>query len=660
MTYHSGVTMKPLHQALLGSLISMTLLAQTRPPVNSTNRDRPGPWDNDVLAYRVTAGFDPEKLATFERAGVPTVARMKDSRLIAAFQHFPADDNRNFDRVAVSFSSTEGREWSKPEPILVIGMDPGLARPFDPTLVPLPDGRVRLYFTSNRSPDFRRSTPAIYSAISTNGIHYTFEPGQRFKVDGRIVIDCAVALHDGTFHLIVPDNGTAVEFTGGQDRHEPPRGGTGYHAISKDGLNFERTLDLTLPSGRDRWLGNLQSQDGRLVFFGTGAGPWPVTSKDGVIWETAATGSRLPGADPGAVKLRDGSWLLLVTSSPRPGTPSAQQQGGMRGHSFEDGPRPLGGPRIPRFNDPLPPPQNGPHGPEFDRSPRLPQRRGEPNSPREHRVLSATSRDGLTWSRDEGIRLVSASVPCAINDRDQRVLLYVVRPPDEPGGIGGVSCAVSTNGTDFTIARQFRIEGLSTRTAADPSIMLDGDGKFRLYYLASNHHGDPAAGENPHQINYALSDDGLHFREAGTAFTYDNLVDPDVFQFKDRWFMYVFARHGTVIATSVNGRDFQYLRDMSPRDWGTTAAVQLPDGRLRLYAFEQRVPIGNKVRSFVSTNGLEWNPEPGERLKAREGEQITDPFVIRWRGSWKMYFRTSAARTLPGGAVPPLPSRSAR
>ena len=35
------------------------------------------------------------------------------------------------------------------------------------------------------------------------------------------------------------------------------------------------------------------------------------------------------GADPGAVKLRDGSWLLVVTGPPRPGTASAAQR--MRG-----------------------------------------------------------------------------------------------------------------------------------------------------------------------------------------------------------------------------------------------------------------------------------------------------------------------------------------
>ena len=37
-----------------------------------------GPWDNDVLVYRVGPGGKVTQVATFERAGVATIARMKD------------------------------------------------------------------------------------------------------------------------------------------------------------------------------------------------------------------------------------------------------------------------------------------------------------------------------------------------------------------------------------------------------------------------------------------------------------------------------------------------------------------------------------------------------------------------------------------------------
>lgn len=279
---------------------------------------------------------------------------------------------------------------------------------------------------------------------------------------------------------------------------------------------------------------------------------------------------------------------------------------------------------------------------------------GGGTSPRDHEVHSASSRDGLTWTRDEGVRLSQASVPAACNDGDRRVLLFVVRPPDVAPGSSGISCVASTDGINFANEPSFRIEGLTTTRNADPSIVTDSAGKLRLYYLASNAQGDPASDPNPHKINYALAEDGLRFREAGTAFAYDNLVDPDVFRYRGRWFMYVFGKGGTVIATSADGAKFSFAEIMTPPDWGTTAPVLLPDGRLRLYAFEQRVPAGNAVASFVSRDGLNWTEEPGQRLKAKADEQITDPFVIPWRGGWKMYFKHSPvrARNFPGQPPP--------
>ena len=169
-----------------------------------------GPWDQDVLVFVVDAEGAVTKTATFERAGVPTVSRMKDGRLIAAHQFFPASDPDSFDKVAVHFSSDEGYTWTDSEVIRIAGLPEGMRFPFDPTLVVLPDGRIRLYFTSLHGKRFEEDAPAIYSAISTNGIDYTFEPGTRFGIPGRPVIDCAVVLHKGIFHLYSPDNGVQI------------------------------------------------------------------------------------------------------------------------------------------------------------------------------------------------------------------------------------------------------------------------------------------------------------------------------------------------------------------------------------------------------------------------------------------------------------------
>ena len=155
------------------------------PPHNSSAE---GPWKRDVIAYRASDKGNIEKVATFERAGVPTIARMKDGRLVVAHQHFPENDQASFDKVAVRFSSDDGSTWADPVVIRLNGLPDGMRFPFDPTLVPLPDGRIRLYFTGNMGRTFGPSAPAIHSAVSTDGIAYTYEPGIRFGVEGRMVI----------------------------------------------------------------------------------------------------------------------------------------------------------------------------------------------------------------------------------------------------------------------------------------------------------------------------------------------------------------------------------------------------------------------------------------------------------------------------------------
>jgi len=301
-----------------------------QPPPQNFNAD--GPWNRDVIAYRVSASGAVETAATFERAGVPTIARMKDGRLIVAHQHFPENDRENFDKVAVHFSSDDGQTWTAPQVIQVAGLPEGMRFPFDPTLVPLPDGRVRLYFTGNMGRTFQRSTPAIHSAISKDGVNYTYEPGVRFGVERRTVIDCATVLHRGVFHLFVPDNGVGLspgQRPGNEPAADRPRGGVGYHATSKDGLNFMRVDDVQI-EGRRRWLGNAESDGKRITFYGTGEGLsrgtaaggrprggfWMATSEDGQSWKLLAN-PPIGGGDPGAVQTRDGGLLVVITGESR-------------------------------------------------------------------------------------------------------------------------------------------------------------------------------------------------------------------------------------------------------------------------------------------------------------------------------------------------------
>ena len=110
-------------------------------------------------------------------------------------------------------------------------LPPGYDRAFDPTPVTLPDGRFRLYFTSKQG----GGNTAIFSALSKDAIHYTLEPGMRFGVDGENVVDCSVAKLGDTWHLYAP---------------VPRENGRAYHAVSKDGLQFEQQPEVNVSSRR--------------------------------------------------------------------------------------------------------------------------------------------------------------------------------------------------------------------------------------------------------------------------------------------------------------------------------------------------------------------------------------------------------------------------
>jgi hypothetical protein len=318
-------------QLLILLASALALLHAGAAPSPTERRSRPGPWDQDVIVHRIDTNGVAKRIAVFERAGVPTVTRWKE-QLIAAHQHFPENDEPNFDKVAVRFSTDEGTTWSAAQVIKLDGLPDDMRFPFDPTLVPLPDGRVRLYFTSTPKRPAAERQPAIYSAVSTNGIRYLFEPGVRFAIAGRPVIDCAVVLHKGVFHLYSPENGTRMPGTrpAADSAEEPPRIGAGYHATSKDGLKFAREADVTIAGGRFRWLGNAQSDGATITFYGTADGPrgkWVATSTNGAAWTLDERAGRSAGADPGAVTLRDGGLLVIGTGPPRPGTPSAERRG---------------------------------------------------------------------------------------------------------------------------------------------------------------------------------------------------------------------------------------------------------------------------------------------------------------------------------------------
>lgn len=284
----------------LDVVISNTAGSVTTPAVDLRVVTENGPWRTGL---RIAASSSPTAFGGFTswvpQAGVASLAALPGGRVVGVFQWFPFDDLASFDRVAVVFSADSGRTWSTPRRIVMQGFPDTLQRPFDPTITVTADGRFRLYYTSSRSDGGRISGPnGFYSAISTDGVTYTFEPGARFMTT-RSTVDCAVVRWNGQWHLVSPVGA-------------PDEGG--YHAVSGDGLAFTRLPDIVTRGTPFNVLGNLTIVNGALRFYGSSPqGVWYADYTSASGWNTPAVLSGVMGGDPAVVEAAPGRWLLVTT-----------------------------------------------------------------------------------------------------------------------------------------------------------------------------------------------------------------------------------------------------------------------------------------------------------------------------------------------------------
>ena len=278
------------------------------------NQQMNAPWNRDLLMRWSADGTSFSEASLFVRSGgVPSLARDEKGRLIAAFQWFPSDQRESFDKVAVRVSETGGASWTEPVAITVANLPENFQRPFDPTIVTLPGPRYRMYFSCGP-----RNTPgqhglstsiATYSAVSGDGVDYTFEPQPRFAVEGHTVIDCAVTQFKMLWYYAAPIG--------------KPEDGA-YSGTSADGVSFTRGANLASTGGMN-WTGNLIALSNELRFYGSSnRGIWWSASHDGKQWGSATwTGVR--GGDPGIVQAGDKFLLVYVSESvrndPRPFAP---------------------------------------------------------------------------------------------------------------------------------------------------------------------------------------------------------------------------------------------------------------------------------------------------------------------------------------------------
>lgn len=387
----------------------------------------------------------------------------------------------------------------------------------DPSIVMLKDGRYRLYYFVETSPPSQPE--GIYSAISTDGVNFT-EEGKAFAYSNVVDADVYKVKKEWMMISVRPTGDDAVV------------------SHSRDGVNFEYLKDLQLQGYRPSTPVALVPFKGggkqfRMYALNTRTGNIEsLISTNGVDF-SVEPGTRLARvgdqrlSDPFVLKLPNGTWKMFYRL-----TQADSRNRYMALHACDTA-------------------------------------RTDCTDPRNHQVYLAESADGSQWTLAQGWKPYAGSVPDAIRRGNQ---LYVYSLP---------STLVRYDLTTFTQSApvNFTVSGASH--IVDPSLAMDENGRFVMFYMQGQTGGDPASCL-PGQTNCTKI-----FRSAtevegsnGTSFTVDTGVratvelnglttskmasDPDIFSNSREYVMYI--SHGASTsawtATELRGK-FSKLQDLS-------------------------------------------------------------------------------------------------
>lgn len=254
-------------------------------------------WSGDGISFNTSSIFQ-------DSAGVPSVIKWKEDTLIAVFQWFRAPQGSpTWDKVAVKFSYDNGINWTNPAPIEINGLPANYQRPFDPTLIKLANDSLRIYFSSSNGIPAMGLDSSVntYSAISNDGVHYTFESNARVDEPDNKVIDPAVIFFNNAFHYLAPIG-------------SPQQGA--YHYVSPNGINFTKVPDINSDISHN-WTGNYMVNDSNdLRFYGSGGQSiWFNSSSNGGVWN-GYVNTNIAGGDPSVLRISNNNYLMIYVGTP--------------------------------------------------------------------------------------------------------------------------------------------------------------------------------------------------------------------------------------------------------------------------------------------------------------------------------------------------------
>ena len=265
-------------------------------------------------------------------------------------------------------------------------------------------------------------------------------------------------------------------------------------------------------------------------------------------------------------------------------------------------------------------------------------------------VESVAETLSFSWEKDSGSRIEDGSVPFVHKLKDGRVRLYYCNSE-------GILSAISNDGLTFAKEQGVRISpgtGFELQVC-DPTIVDIPEGKMRMYYKGANSQaGEP--GQSVHKIYSAVSSDGLAFQKEGLRIDSETSGDNDWASVPDAITLpgglvriyYVTAaemQHGIGSAISSDGLDFVKEPGIRVPNLVDPALVRIADKYVLFAASidERFAKVPKGIYYMESSDGLDFS----EPTAVFQGNDVYDPSVL------KIDNRT--VRVFYGKVMPPQP-----
>ncbi|MDP2931431.1 MAG: hypothetical protein Q8O05_02890 [Chloroflexota bacterium] len=256
------------------------------------------------------------------------------------------------------------------------------------------------------------------------------------------------------------------------------------------------------------------------------------------------------------------------------------------------------------------------------------------------------------WTVDPGVRLEDAIVPNLYRLEDGRSRMYY-------GGPGGILSAISEDGLTFTRETGVRVPsgspGGPEMIVSDPTLVRLKDGRVRMFYKGATGPGGP--GQSVHSVFSAVSTDGLSFKKEGIRIDPQQTPDrgwasvPEAIVLPDgRVRLYYVSdgldvKHGIVSAVSEDGLSFT-REDTRLTGFVDPAIIRLADGTYIMLAVAFPFGPGGRltdaapgIYSFTSLDGINF----GHRQMVLAGDGNIDPAIIDvGGGTYRVYYWNAA------------------